>query len=40
MDELIEILEEVLMKLRDDSIYSNDEIVEIIRKLIDSLQED
>lgn len=40
MNDIIEILEEILIKLRDDSIYNNNEVIETIRALIDSLQED
>jgi hypothetical protein len=40
MNSIIEALEDILIKLRDDSIYSNNEIIETIRELIDILQED
>jgi hypothetical protein len=40
MNSIIEALEDILIKLRDDSVYSNNEIIETIRELIDILQED
>jgi hypothetical protein len=37
---LIEFLEDILIKLKDDSVYLNEEIVDQIRSKIEELQED
>ncbi len=36
----IEFLEDILIKLKDDSVYLNEEIVDQIRSKIEELQED
>ena len=36
----IEFLEDILIKLKDDSVYLNEEIVDQIRSMIEELQED
>ena len=35
----IEFLEDILIKLKDDSVYLNEEIVDQIRSMIEELQE-
>ena len=37
---LIEFLEDILIKLKDDAVYLNEEIVDQIRSKIEELQED
>jgi len=36
----IEFLEDILAKLKDDSVYLNEEIADQIRSMIEELQED
>ena len=40
LNSLIEFLEDVLIKLKDDSVYSNEEIADQIHSMIEELQED
>ena len=40
LDGLIEFLENILTKLRDDSVHSNEEVAAEIYSMIEELQED
>jgi|JYMV01.1.fsa_nt_gi hypothetical protein len=40
LNSFIEFLEDILTKLKDDSVYSNEEIVDQIYSMIEELQED
>ena len=40
LSNFIEFLEDILAKLKDDSVYSNEEIVDQIYSMIEELQED